>query len=171
MTLLPFSTQHTFSTRLIALCVFAIVSIFSNAFAQNDVTNTKQSSNAAEILTFGSEKQQNIYQDLIIELRCPKCQNQNIADSNADIAQDMRAKVYEMVLADKSKSEIRTFMQDRFGEFVLYKPKFSGKNILLWLGPIFVLFTVIFFVIRIIRKNAAHLGTIDDAEAINDKIK
>ncbi len=161
------SNQHLFSTLYISLCLLVIISIASSisnhAFAQNSETNTPVShSNASEILTFANERQQNIYQDLILELRCPKCQNQNIADSNADIAQDMRAKVYEMVIANKTKSEIKEFMQARFGEFVLYKPQFSGKNLLLWLGPIFALLAVILFVIRIIRKNAAHLDTVDD---------
>lgn len=116
-------------------------------------------SGPSEILSFENESQRKVYDDLILELRCPKCQNQNIADSNADIAIDLRNKVYEMALDNKGKREIKQFMLARYGEFVLYKPQFSGKTLLLWLGPIFILLCVVFFVARLIIRNAAHLDT------------
>ena len=76
----------------------------------------------------------------------------------------MRNKVYEMALANKGKSEIKEFMLARYGEFVLYKPQFSGKNLLLWLGPIFLLLGVVFFVVRIIIRNAAALDTQESSD-------
>lgn len=115
-----------------------------------------------DILTFDTTEQRKIYQTLIIELRCPKCQNQNIADSNAELATDLREKVYDMAKANKSKQEIKQFMLARFGEFVLYEPQFSPKTWLLWLGPILLLFVALFFCIRLITKNASQLEDEDN---------
>ena len=121
---------------------------------------------ANEILNFENEEQKEIYQELVLELRCPKCQNQNIADSNADIAKDLRQKVYEMAIQDKDKNEIKDFMLSRFGEFVLYKPQLTGKTMLLWAGPFVLLFIIIFFVIRLISRNAQFLDS-EDADTEN----
>jgi len=152
-------------SKLIILCLLAISIFVMPAQAQQQAStatelhsndNTK-TSGASEILSFENDSQRKIYDDLILELRCPKCQNQNIADSNAEIAVDLRNKVYEMAIANKDKGEIKEFMLARYGEFVLYKPQFSGKNLLLWLGPIFLLLGVSIFVVRIIIRNAAAL--------------
>ena len=130
-------------------------SIQANQKAEN--SRAENVNDAAEILRFENQDQKDVYQSLILELRCPKCQNQNIADSNADIAKDLRNKVYELTLENKDKAEIKEFMLSRFGEFVLYKPQFSGKTMLLWLLPIFILFVVIFLVVRLIIRNAKQL--------------
>jgi len=155
---------NTYST-IIAIALLSFVVLLSSAFIgpQSDVyaqtkQNTQTDTAATEVLSFDNEQQRSIYDDLILELRCPKCQNQNIADSNADIAQDLRKKVYEMALQDKSKHDIKQFMLARYGEFVLYKPQFSGKTLLLWLLPLVVLIFVAIFVIRIIRRNATYLN-------------
>ena len=163
--------QSSFMSKLslakfIVLSLLAINMVAIPAQAQQQ-TNTNTNTNtegASEILSFENASQRKIYADLILELRCPKCQNQNIADSNADIAVDLRNKVYEMALANKGKSEIKEFMLARYGEFVLYKPQFSGKNLLLWLGPIFLLLGVVFFVVRIIIRNAAALDTQESSD-------
>lgn len=159
--------QSSFMSKLslvkfIVLSLLAINMVAIPAQAQQQ-TNTNNEG-ASEILSFENASQRKIYADLILELRCPKCQNQNIADSNADIAVDLRNKVYEMALANKGKSEIKEFMLARYGEFVLYKPQFSGKNLLLWLGPIFLLLGVVFFVVRIIIRNAAALDTQESSD-------
>ena len=149
-------------TALLSLTILLLslvtTGLHNNAYAQNE-KNNQTTVGATEILSFENDKQRNIYDDLILELRCPKCQNQNIADSNADIAQDLRKKVYEMALQDKSKNEIKQFMLARYGEFVLYKPQFSGKTLLLWIAPLVLLIFVAIFVIRIIMRNAAHLNS------------
>jgi cytochrome c-type biogenesis protein CcmH len=75
------------------------------------------------------------YQDLSGELRCPKCQNQNIADSNAPIAQDLRKLLHQQLETGASDEEILQYMVDRYGEFVRYRPRFSGATALLWLAP------------------------------------
>ena len=79
------------------------------------------------------------YQELSGELRCPKCQNQNIADSNAPIAQDLRGLLYQQLEAGASDEEILDYMVARYGEFVRYRPRFSGATTILWLAPLLLL--------------------------------
>ena len=76
------------------------------------------------------------YKRLIAELRCLVCQNQNLADSNADLAKDLRKETYAMVKAGKSDEEIITFMVNRYGDFVLYRPPVKSTTLLLWFGPL-----------------------------------
>lgn len=75
------------------------------------------------------------YQTLIYELRCLVCQNQNLADSDADLAADLRREVYRMIVAGKSDDAIIDFMVTRYGDFVLYRPPLKAKTVLLWAGP------------------------------------
>ena len=79
------------------------------------------------------------YRQLSTELRCPKCQNQNIADSNAPIAQDLRKLLYQQLEAGASDQEILDYMVARYGEFVRYRPRFSGATAVLWLAPVLLL--------------------------------
>lgn len=113
---------------------------------------------AQDVHQFDSQADQQLYLELIAELRCPKCQNQNIADSNANIAKDLRAKVHQLVNDGQSKTEIIDYMVERYGYFVYYKPPFNAATMLLWLLPIaFVLFTLL--LIR--KKSAQSLVTAD----------
>lgn len=75
------------------------------------------------------------FTSLAAELRCPKCQNQNIADSDAAIAKDLRDELHRMLESGASDSEIVDFMVTRYGEFVLYRPRVSSQTYLLWYGP------------------------------------
>ena len=94
------------------------------------------------------------YRALIKELRCPKCQNQNLADSNSQISIDLRNEVYRMLKEGKADMEITNYMVDRYGEFVLYRPRVSSLTYVLWFGPaIFILIGVI-VVITIARKKS-----------------
>ncbi len=79
------------------------------------------------------------YRQLSMELRCPKCQNQNIADSNAPIAQDLRKLLYQQLEKGASNEEILDYMVARYGEFVRYRPRFSGPTAILWLAPVLLL--------------------------------
>lgn len=90
---------------------------------------------AIEPKQFADPKQQAAYESITSELRCLVCQNQTIADSNAELAADLRRQVYEMLQKGESKDSILQFMTDRYGDFVLYKPPFKAKTGLLWLGP------------------------------------
>jgi len=107
------------------------------------------------------------YQELSAELRCPKCQNQNIADSNAPISQDLRKLLHQQLEQGASDEEIRQYMVDRYGEFVSYRPRFSGASVLLWLAPIILL--VLGVVIAIVtlrdrRQPGATGGTASAAD-------
>ncbi|MSS75522.1 MAG: cytochrome c-type biogenesis protein CcmH [Methyloglobulus sp.] len=107
-------------------------------------------------------EQQKTYELINSELRCLVCQNQTIADSNAELAGDLRRQVFEMLQQGKSKDEIIQFMTDRYGDFVLYNPPLKTKTALLWLGPIAFLltgFTMIFWFIR--RKKQAAVTVFD----------
>jgi cytochrome c-type biogenesis protein CcmH len=79
------------------------------------------------------------YQQLSEELRCPKCQNQNIADSNAPIAQDLRKLLHQQLEQGASDAEILEHMVARYGEFVRYRPRFGGTTIILWLAPVLLM--------------------------------
>lgn len=88
-----------------------------------------------ETYEFASAVDQRRYQALIEELRCPKCQNQNLAGSDAPIAEDLRNEVYRLINSGSSDQEILQYMLDRYGDFVLYRPRFTLETLALWLGP------------------------------------
>ncbi|VAW68563.1 Cytochrome c heme lyase subunit CcmL [hydrothermal vent metagenome] len=89
-----------------------------------------------EAHTFPSAQAEKDYAILVQELRCLVCQNQNLADSNAELAQDMRLRVYKMLLKGKTRDEIVTFMVSRYGDFVMYRPPVKSSTYLLWYGPL-----------------------------------
>lgn len=91
------------------------------------------------------------------ELRCLVCQNQSLADSNADLAVDLRNQVREQIVAGKSDAEIRTWLTARYGDFVLYRPPLKATTVLLWLGPVLLLIAALaalFLTLRRRRRNA-----------------
>lgn len=94
----------------------------------------------ADVYDFADRAQEQRYQNLISELRCPKCQNQNIADSNAPISKDMRDVVYRMMKDGASNEEIVESLVGRFGEFVRYKPELDSRTFLLWATPAIAVF-------------------------------
>lgn len=102
---------------------------------------------------FDSAEQQARFLRLATELRCPKCQNQAIADSNAPIAEDLRREVYLMVSAGADDSDVIDFMLERYGEFVLYKPRLKPETVLLWFGPVILLILALFVLAALIRKH------------------
>lgn len=122
-----------------------------------------------ETYEFENEHQRVQYMELVETLRCPKCQNQNIDDSNAPIATDMRKAVYKLIQEGKSNDQVVDYMVSRFGEFVVYKPKLDPKTYLLWFGPALVCVLGLIFVILIARKSRTNdsidaLSTADRAK-------
>ena len=93
---------------------------------------------AIETHEFNNPIDETRYRELINELRCPKCQNQNIADSNAPLAQDLRQKVYEQINQGYSDQQIMDYMVARYGDFVTYRPPLRPSTWLLWFGPLAV---------------------------------
>ncbi|MDU0114620.1 cytochrome c-type biogenesis protein [Psychrosphaera aquimarina] len=92
-------------------------------------------------ISFKSEQQKQLYLELTAELRCPKCQNQNIADSNAVVAKDMRVKTKQLLDEGQNKQQVIDYMINRYGQFAHYQPPFNAATSMLWLLPIgFILF-------------------------------
>jgi cytochrome c-type biogenesis protein CcmH len=130
------------------------------------------SSHAVDSRQLSDPKQQESYETLTKELRCLVCQNQTIADSNAELAGDLRRQVYEMLQQGQSEQDIIRFMTDRYGDFVLYKPPFEGKTSLLWIAPVVFLamgLMMVFFVIR--RKKATAQLQVNALETDIEKQK
>jgi cytochrome c-type biogenesis protein CcmH len=92
-----------------------------------------------EPLVFENQKQEDRFNKLTLELRCTVCQNQALADSDATLAHDLRRKVHEMLLMGKTNDEIKQYMVDRYGDFVLYRPPVQQNTYLLWLAPLVML--------------------------------
>ena len=119
-----------------------------------------------EVHDFDSPEQEARYNKLIAELRCLVCQNQNLADSNAELAVDLRRKTYEMVKQGQSEKEIAGYMVDRYGEFVLYRPPLNSNTLLLWTGPVIILLIGLGLLIRTVRRRRAAQGDGIDAAAL-----
>nr|WP_016960164.1 cytochrome c-type biogenesis protein [Enterovibrio norvegicus] len=105
---------------------------------------------AIEVYEFDTPQQEDAFHKLGKELRCPKCQNNNIADSNAGLAQDLRLKVYEMLKQGKNEDEIVEYMVARYGNFVTYSPPVTASTLILWAGP--ALFVLIGFTVLVMRS-------------------
>ena len=118
---------------------------------------------AIDVYDFETEEQEALFRTLTAELRCPKCQNNNLADSNASIAKDMRQKTYNMVIEGQNEDQIVTYWIDRFGNFVLYKPPVTLGTAILWVGPgLFVLFGGLIIVRNSRRKGSVETDDSDD---------
>jgi cytochrome c-type biogenesis protein CcmH len=92
------------------------------------------------------------YEEIIEEVRCLKCQNQSIKDSNAFLAADLRREIRRLLEEGKSDAEIYDFLVTRYGEFALYRPRASGKTLVLWLAPAILLVIGLFVLVRVLRR-------------------
>jgi len=110
---------------------------------------------------FASVAQEQQYRHLTESLRCPKCQNNSIADSNAMIAADMRLKVYELLQSGQTPEQIKAWMVARYGNFVTYEPPVMASTLILWAGP--VLFVVAGALVIVLRSRK-RTGAVLDAE-------
>jgi len=108
---------------------------------------------AIEVYNFNDPQLADRFKKLTYELRCPKCQNQNLADSNATLSVDLKDIIYEKLKAGESDDQIIGFMKQRYGEFILFKPEMSKSNSLLWFGPIVFLLAFLFLFFRWYRNN------------------
>jgi cytochrome c-type biogenesis protein CcmH len=109
------------------------------------------------------------YLALTHELRCMQCQNEAIADSPVDLAADLRREVRDMLIAGKSDDDVRDFMVARYGDFILFKPRFLLRTAWLWLAPGALLLVGAFIFLRIVRQRAALLG--QDNEPLEEDIR
>lgn len=125
-----FSAKMAMVWRLwLSLMLACILSITSHA--------------AIDVYDFDSERQEAQYRGLIEELRCPKCQNQNLAASDAPIAQDLKQRTYDLVKEGRSDTEIRNYMFERYGDFISYKPPVRPSTWILWFFPPLLLIALI----------------------------
>ena len=108
-------------------------------------------------MVFENQQQQDRFDELTRELRCLVCQNQNLADSDAQLAHDLRREVHTMLQTGASDAEIKQFMVERYGDFVLYRPPVQQNTYLLWLGPLVLLLGGAWVVLSNVRKRSALL--------------
>lgn len=125
---------------------------------------------AIDVYEFESDVQRLRYQNFIDEMRCPKCQNQNLSGSDSPIATDLRRELHELIVDGRSDKEIVDFMVERYGEYILYKPRLTPATFLLWFGPLFLLVAAIIILIVIVRQrrkqalSAAAIQPLSDSE-------
>ncbi len=112
------------------------------------------------LVTFDNPEHSQLYHALLREYRCLKCQNQNLADSNASLAGDLRREIRDQILAGKAKKDIDEYLVARYGEFVLYRPRFNAKTALLWVAPFLLLgiaLASLFYMVRQRNRQPDHL--------------
>ena len=121
---------------------------------------------------FDSPEQEGRYRALIAELRCLVCQNQNLADSDADLARDLRDQTYHMIRDGRSDDEVIAFMVGRYGDFVLYRPPVRPATALLWFGPAVLVLAgavvVLLQVRRRARRRAPEVLSSDEEQRARD---
>ncbi|WP_407676543.1 cytochrome c-type biogenesis protein [Photobacterium obscurum] len=121
---------------------------------------------AIDVYEFESAEQEKAFRDLTATLRCPKCQNNNIADSNAELAKDMRQKAFDLLSEGKSEQDVIDYMIARYGNFVTYDPPMTVSTVILWAGPL--LFVLIGFTVLVMRSRKTA-ETSDKAELAADE--
>jgi cytochrome c-type biogenesis protein CcmH len=132
------SSHSRASFKTITLSVLTLLIVLS-AFSVSAVEDK---------FSFDTPAQRESFLKLTAELRCPMCQNQNIADSDAMIAHDMRRKVYALLKQGKTEQEVIDFMKSRYGDFVHYQPPVTAATLWLWAGPALFIFIALIVVIR-----------------------
>lgn len=120
---------------------------------------------ATDLYQFETPEQEQRFRVLLDELRCPKCQNQSLADSDAGIAQDMRVRVESMIKEGKSDEEIVDYFVSRYGDFVSYRPPVTPTTSILWLAPLLLLGSGAVVIVLLLRRASAR---VDDNDAAHD---
>lgn len=118
-----------------------------------------------DVYEFGSEQERERYQHLVDEMRCPKCQNQNLAGSDSPIAKDLRREIHRMIVDGQSDGQIVDFMVDRYGEFVLYRPRLESTTLVLWGLPVTLLLVgAVIILLLVRRRKRVEASAIDAGE-------
>ena len=119
---------------------------------------------------FSTQAERDRYRTLVEELRCPKCQNQNIADSDAPIAMDMRDEIFKKLEEGQSNEQIVEFLVDRYGDFVRYKPPVNKSTLILWYGPAaFLVFGFAMVVVIVIRRRRSTVTEQHEQQLSSDE--
>ncbi len=136
-------------TLLLSITLFASANLFA----------------AIEAHEFNNESDRQRYQSFIEEMRCPKCQNQNLAGSDSPISADLRREIYEMIKLGKSDKEIVDFMVERYGDFILYRPRITPATYVLWGAPLALLLIGGFVLVMMLRRRRSSL--VPQEQALN----
>ncbi len=121
---------------------------------------------SSAIVEFSDESLRVRYQQLIQELRCPKCQNQNLADSNAPISQDLRAQVQGLLEEGMSDRQIKDYLKARYSDFILYRPEVNKTTWLLWAAPVLFMFIGAWVVYSLYRQKNTPKSVVASADAV-----
>ena len=125
---------------------------------------------AIDTYEFKDEGERARFRTLTEELRCPKCQNQNIADSNAPIATDLRREIFRMLEEGQSNAQIVDFLVLRYGDFVLYKPPVNARTYLLWYGPFVLLgLGALGLGVLVLRRRKGGKNSVQAALSVNER--
>lgn len=138
--------------RNIKPLLLAVYLLAAPALAAEPVAAPAAEQKGQELKSFDDPLQQQLFAQLTAELRCPKCQNQNIADSNAVVAVDMRQKTYQLVREGQSYDEVIAYMKSRYGDFVHYQPPLRWSTVWLWLLPVCAVVALFVTVVRRSRQ-------------------
>ncbi len=120
--------------------------------------------NAEQLITFSDDAYLKRYQNLLEELRCPKCQNQNLADSNAPISNDLKEEIQRLLEQGLDDDDIKRALTERYSDFILYDPKFNKNTYFLWLAPFIVLLIGFWWVYSMSTKNYSSQSKDRDLE-------
>jgi len=120
---------------------------------------------AIDAYPFPNAELQERHNMLIEELRCPQCLNTNLAGSDSMIARDLRREVHRMLLDGKSDDEILDFMHQRYGDFILYKPRLQKGTLVLWFGPLVLLLVALIVAFRLLKSRKDRISVLSDSDA------
>ncbi|WP_019274543.1 cytochrome c biogenesis protein CcmH [Vibrio coralliilyticus] len=141
-------------------CLILLLFVQSSYAADEElfVAASEQQISQVELFEFTSPELHEKALRLAKSLRCPQCQNQNLIESNSPIAKDLRLIVFNKINQGESEQEVKDFMTERYGEFVLYQPDFTVRNAVLWFAPILLLLMFIALSVRRVRANSNNIG-------------
>ena len=120
-----------------------------------------------ETYDFDNDIDRQRYHQFVDELRCPKCQNQNLDGSNAPIAKDLRRELHRLIQDGRTDAQIVEFMVDRYGDFVLYRPRFNAETAVLWLAPAIFLIAGLLVLITVFKRQRPLLSAPDNRAALD----
>jgi len=146
--------------RLTAVLLAASLVFLANAVRADDILSMNPED------TFQTPGQLERYERLTHEFRCVVCQNQSVAESNVDLAKDLRRITRDMILAGKTDDEIKQFMTDRYGDFVLYNPPLKPVTYLLWGAPVILLLVGAIAMVTVVGRRSGQSG--EDAEGMGE---
>ncbi|WP_236631581.1 cytochrome c-type biogenesis protein [Endozoicomonas numazuensis] len=149
-----FMRSKLLKSASVALSVWKRMAVVAAMVAAMVLVSLVANAGVIENYQFESPEQQEQFFRLNEELRCPQCQNQSIADSNAPIAQDLRREVHRMIVEEQADDDtVIQFMLDRYGDFVLYKPRMDARTLALWFGPLILLLLGLLILFRILKQH------------------